>query len=445
MKKVLLIAYFLPPSGAVGVYRTLKFMKYLPEFGWTPIALTTSNGKFPKYDESLMSMIPEGVDVHRCPSMEWLNEGENKRNAGKEKPKRKTLWSRIHTRLYLLCDALLVPDTKAWWIPNAVAKAVSIIRTEKIDHVYVSASPFSSFLIGVMAKKLTGAKLLIDYRDPWTQNIDYTVRNRFRTWMEKRMEAMVIRNSDVVISNTRFNDISMYEEFGGDHRREQFVPIHNGFDPDDFAAVTPADNKGKFTITYAGAFYYSIGSDFSKGASDDVMRTYSPLYFFEALEQLFARRPEIKSNFKVNFMGVLGHGFDPIIQERGLADVVERLGYIDYDEHLQVLKGSDTLLLVLSRSARSRGWIPSKFYQYLATGKPVLGLVPEGEVRQIIHDANAGICVEPDDVDAASAAIESLYDDFAAGNVAKDRNQSEVSKYERRHLTRLLSQALESA
>src|SRR5512132_3440110 len=75
VKKLLVIAYFFPPSGSVGVYRTLKFVKYLPEFGWEPVVLTVSNGKFPVYDESLLKLIPAGVEVHRCASWETLNEG----------------------------------------------------------------------------------------------------------------------------------------------------------------------------------------------------------------------------------------------------------------------------------------------------------------------------------------------------------------------------------
>jgi len=48
------------------------------------------------------------------------------------------------------------------------------------------------------------------------------------------------------------------------------------------------------------------------------------------------------------------------------------------------IEQSDALLLVMSRGEKSRGWIPSKFFQYLGTGNPVLALAPEGEVRDIL-------------------------------------------------------------
>ena len=42
---VLMIAYYFPPMGGAGVQRTLKFVKYLPEFGWQPHVLTVRDNE----------------------------------------------------------------------------------------------------------------------------------------------------------------------------------------------------------------------------------------------------------------------------------------------------------------------------------------------------------------------------------------------------------------
>ncbi len=434
-----MIAYYFPPAGTVGVYRTLKFARYLPEFGWRPYVLTTANGRFPTYDESLLRLVPAGVPVHRCAGVEFLNEGTNRPMQGM---RRRTLASRIHTRLYLAWNWVAIPDTRVGWVPSAFVKALRLVRREGIGHVYVSGSPFSSFLIAAMLKSITGVKVAIDYRDPWTQNINYPRRTALHRWIDRALERWVVRRSDLVIANTCFNDEHMFGEFGKGEPREKFVAIHNGFDAGDFANIA-RERTDRFTITYAGAFYYSIGSSFRDSAGDDVMKTYSPLYFFEALESFFRRRPEAKERTRVRFMGVLGQGYDTVIGERGLETVIERLGYVDYDEHLRVLKNSDALLLVLSRGEKSRGWIPSKFFQYLGTGNPILALVPEGEVRDIIRETRGGIAVEPDGVEAASRAIEELYDSWASGASIARPDAGAAARYERRHLTEKLAQALE--
>ena len=63
-KKVLIITYYFPPSGGAGVQRTLKFVKYLQDFGWEPVVLTVRNADYPAYDRTLLSEIPDGVKVY---------------------------------------------------------------------------------------------------------------------------------------------------------------------------------------------------------------------------------------------------------------------------------------------------------------------------------------------------------------------------------------------
>ena len=60
---VLVIAYYFPPMGLSGVQRTLKFVKYLPETGWRPIVLTTTERTpYYAYDESLLGELQPLVD-----------------------------------------------------------------------------------------------------------------------------------------------------------------------------------------------------------------------------------------------------------------------------------------------------------------------------------------------------------------------------------------------
>ena len=55
MKKVLILAYYWPPSGGSGVQRWLKFAKYLHQYGWQPIVITPKHGTAPYYDNTLLN------------------------------------------------------------------------------------------------------------------------------------------------------------------------------------------------------------------------------------------------------------------------------------------------------------------------------------------------------------------------------------------------------
>ena len=63
MKKVLIITYYWPPSGAIGVHRCLKFAKYLRNYGWEPVIYTAENAQYPYLDDSNFKHIPEGITV----------------------------------------------------------------------------------------------------------------------------------------------------------------------------------------------------------------------------------------------------------------------------------------------------------------------------------------------------------------------------------------------
>ena len=62
-KRVLIVSYYFPPSGGPGVQRVLKFVKYLPEFGWDPAVLTVRDADFPARDESLLAEIRASLKI----------------------------------------------------------------------------------------------------------------------------------------------------------------------------------------------------------------------------------------------------------------------------------------------------------------------------------------------------------------------------------------------
>src|SRR4051794_41842164 len=43
-QSVLYLAYFFPPRGGAAVQRSLKFARYLPEFGWRPLVVANGGG-----------------------------------------------------------------------------------------------------------------------------------------------------------------------------------------------------------------------------------------------------------------------------------------------------------------------------------------------------------------------------------------------------------------
>ena len=71
-KKVLMISYAFPPGTGSAVQRPLKFIKFLPDFGWTPYIVTPQKYMEP-LDYSLSKDIPNGASVNEVFSLEPAN------------------------------------------------------------------------------------------------------------------------------------------------------------------------------------------------------------------------------------------------------------------------------------------------------------------------------------------------------------------------------------
>src|SRR5215213_10217787 len=74
-RRALVIAYYFPPLGGAGVQRTLKFVRYLPEFGWRTTVVSTRSRIYRTWDRSLLREIPAQTRVVRAPALpagRWL-------------------------------------------------------------------------------------------------------------------------------------------------------------------------------------------------------------------------------------------------------------------------------------------------------------------------------------------------------------------------------------
>ena len=66
MKNLLIITYHFPPvGGGVGVFRITKFVKYLREFNWEPVIITTDYKYFPFLDNGFLADLPKDLKIFR--------------------------------------------------------------------------------------------------------------------------------------------------------------------------------------------------------------------------------------------------------------------------------------------------------------------------------------------------------------------------------------------
>ena len=445
MKKVLVIAYFFPPTGGGGVQRVSKFVKYLPSFGWSPVVLTVRDPDFDIFDESLLEDIAGDVKVYRTYSFEPIGWYRLKRYGTKsrfESAGRELLRDRNESpgRLlrhplrilfkgarYVLNNMVLVPDDYIGWIPFAVLKGMKVIKKEKIEVIYATGKPWSSFVIALFLKFLTGRPYVLDLRDPWMLT---PYGNQGATGLRRRIEGfwerITFSNAEKIINiNRQINNA--YIRHYPSIRSEKFTFITHGYDQDDFSGAKRTEAGARFTISYVGTLYSNT----------------SPDNFLKAVGSLLSEDPFMKDNIILKFVGFVPSHVKRMIKDLDLEHVVESAGCLPHRESIRHMVDSDVLLLLLNKvTVNALAQVSTgKLFEYLASRQPILALIPgDTDAARLINELGAGKVVDPDNVSEIKEAVCSLYQDYKRGRLKG--HSADIGRFSRKELARQLCAVL---
>jgi len=411
-RNVLIIAYYFPPMGLSGVQRTLKFVKYLPQFGWSPTVLTVTPTGYYAQDFSLLDEIHlPSISIERVGSLD-PNRLFRKKGLVKMPSER---WRKIFA---FISDMFFIPDNKIGWKRKALKSARALFEKKNFDVIFTTAPPFTDFLIGKALSTEFHKPLVVDYRDPWLEYPYKYYPTPIHKWLNYLLEKKVLRAaSRIITTNRRVKELIL--------KRYKFLGYHDvtilshGFDPEDFNGRKPlTPSTGKMRITHAGVFYGD--------------RT--PDYFLQALKKLFEDQPALKDRIEACFVGVMQDEYLKLVRSMGLEGNITITGYLDHRQCVEYLLNSDVLWFMVNNDRQS----PGKLYEYLGARKPILACVPQGFVRQTVAEAKGAIITEPTDVNEISRAIKQLYDRFLQKSLPCP-DEDVVEKYNRIELTRELS------
>ena len=438
MRKVLIIAYFFPPLGGGGIQRTAKFTKYLSQFGWEPVILTVKEGTHIAHDDSLLEDLPEGIRIYRAQGFEPEDISKLKAKIGRRKrilsekkePVRSATgasrsWKGTLSDFYLrLVPWFCIPDKKIGWLPDAYRMGKQLVARENIDVFYSTSSPVTSHLVGYLLKRKTQKPWVTDFRDLWVSFPKRAFVTPIHKWIEQFLERKVIHFADRIVANT---DDSR-QVFLRDYPQvdpKKFVTITNGFDAEDFDQdISQEVKEDRFRITYAGNFYGGR----------------NPLSFFVALSEVFQQRPELREKFTVNLVGSSDPSVVRLLENYNLSGIVKIISYQTHKRCLEILCGSDVLLLVDSPDFNVS--IPGKAFEYLRIGKPVLALVPEGATARLLRESGVDTIVHPGNVARIKENLLDLYEKFRNGDLVGHSHFVE-KLYNRRYLASKLANVFE--
>jgi glycosyltransferase involved in cell wall biosynthesis len=168
----------------------------------------------------------------------------------------------------------------------------------------------------------------------------------------------------------------------------------------------------------------------------------SHFYLIEAVERLVKVRPDLRPTIEIHLAGVLSLA-DRRVGERSPA--VRMHGYLSHEETIALMRSADLLFLPMQDlpSGIRAGLVPGKTYEYLDSGRPILGAVPDGDARDLLASAGDVYLCRPTDITAIASAIQHAVDHRRAGISILPRAPDVLAPYERHYQTRQLAALLD--
>ncbi len=425
MKKLLIISYDFPPALA-GVRRILKWIQYLPQFGWRCAVLTVKDVRTPQRDQTPLSWLKEkGVPIFRCCSLDPYRLAQ-KIHPQKQPVVKNTSVASVKSKSFLnmLRRWIFIPDDRCGWIPFAAAKGIGVIRKIKPDAILTTSFPNSAHIVGVLLKRLTGILWVADFRDAWTQNpLLFKSPTPVHRIANHILEKSVAKNCDLLLGVS--DPITDYFKSLVPNQKAKIHTLTNGYDETDFTGLTPHP-PSKFTLVYTGTLFGK--------------RT--PLVFLEAVKRLLSEHPDWRADFEILFYCTLEGAVLRRIKELGLADITRVEGFRPYKESLQHQLDAAVLLLFIAPEVNAEVMLTQKVFEYLWARRPILAMVPEGACRKLLRSFDEPHIVHPSDVAGIEAHLKKLYKDWKSGRTTIGKRDG-ISAYERLALTERLASLLD--
>ena len=383
---------------------------YLLEAGVEPIVFSAITGmidkRFPHYQ--FLAWGPAGF---RFDFRHWI---ANQYGRG--------LFYKITTRTVSILLAPLIAIEKlclgyssqwSWALP-AFIHGYRLIRSGKVDVVFSVGSAWSAHLAGVWLKKATGIELVSEVHDPLVirkspedqgfakpKNRDA----RFRHYLENQL--------------TRFSNKVWWFTDGALHYAKVRNPNLNTPNNAHGFVVTPgAEPPGSLAASKKHEYTNQLNlCHFGSLANDRSLST-----ILKALVPLFNKYPQARQCIRVHAYGapldtlsieaIKQFAFEDILLAHGRLEKDTQTGKSGRERVVEKMQNADVLILLHGNDEWCAEYIPSKFYDYLWTGRPIWGITHRNpQLDQMLLDRGSYLSPEGD-AQAVANSLEKIWLDW---------------------------------
>jgi colanic acid biosynthesis glycosyl transferase WcaI len=279
------------------------------------------------------------------------------------------------------------------WTIYTTATLANLLFIRRGDVLFLRLPPLQLGVTGIVARRLKGVRFILNVQDihPDLSIQSGLLRNPFFIRLAQAFEKWIYRQSETIVVISEGFRRNLLDK-GVPPSKVHILP--NWVDTD-FLRPLAKDNPvarryglaDTFTAMYSGTI--SISSNM-------------------ALEKVLEAAARLKDRKDVK-IAIVGEG----LKKKSLEDKAAGLNLANvifipfqpYADLPALLSAADVLLVPLDIE-KSQLSVPSKLYNFMAAGRPILGLASSSsEVAGLIASAGCGLCVPPQDPERIAEAL----------------------------------------
>lgn len=290
---------------------------------------------------------------------------------------------------------------RAWAFLRFAVRSVAVALREPCDMVFATSTPLTAGLPGIAARWLRGKPFVFEVRDLWPE-LPREMGVVTNPVLLKALDALewVTYHSATRLIGLSPGIVAGIARRGIPEDRIEMIP--NGCDLELFTPTRGANSidipgveQGDFVAAFTGAHGIANGLD-------------------AVLDAAAALKSHGTTGIKLVFIG--DGKLKPALMRRAAQEGLENCVFLDPvpKEELAALMGRvDMGLMILDNvPAFYHGTSPNKFFDYIASGLPVLNNYP-GWLAELLAEHECGVVVPPGDPEAFARALEVAHADPA--------------------------------
>lgn len=396
-RKILILSYFTNEDGMACSHHIDDRLPVFRNMGYEPILLSSlCVPKHTKYIHfRVPSLAPSGIRFE-------LRRYLKRRGEDSVMWKLRSLILLPLLPLYAVERLFHTKDSTWTWLPLALWRARRICRSGEVTLVYSTGGPPVVHAVARHLKERLSVRWLAEVQDPLIHG--YCAKGEEELQQLLKVEKATYHHADRMIFLTRAAMDQTEMRVGAAGRGAVIYPG---------AAARRQEHKTPPSPGVRIAHFGSLGG----------VRNLETL--IKGLEQAVAEEQGIASGLKIDLYGNVGSDDRERIRRSACRAIFSLPGLFPRDQGLEIMQRYDVLLLIQGVHDISRETIPSKLYEYLQSGRFVLGLVYRNrELEQMLLELGHA-AVQADDI----RGVANAFRDLAGKRLAGDRRGVQSSPF----------------